>query len=160
MFRSPPARSAVCYSLATLGQNREKYEGKPVTVVGIVSDVRRRTSYLGSEYLTFRLTDSGYGEECYVLGPVGLANGDRVMVTGWYTFTHQIHVRPDGISNPDNHQSPKAGEARAVNSTAVRSLRRGRRRWVDPVELPVAGRDGGAEPKGLACGYGSPGVRQ
>ena len=103
-------------SVASLVENPGRYDGKVVTVSGVITAYRERVSRAGNPYTTFRLQEGGASVGVFAWGHRGLREGARVRVTGVFqrvrrvgrfTFYNEIEVRridildrktsPDGV---------------------------------------------------------------
>jgi DNA polymerase III alpha subunit len=101
------ARADPSLSVRSLIQDPEQFDGKIVTVAGIVNDYQERMSKAGNPYTTFRLSDGAATVAVFAWNHQGLTNGDKVQVTGTfekvkrvagYTFGNEIEAnRIEGL---------------------------------------------------------------
>lgn len=93
---------AQAVSVAALVGDPDRYDGRVVTVAGVVSGYRERVSRAGNPYTTFRLEEGGGSVAVFAWGHRGLRDGLRVRVTGVfqkvrrvgrYTFYNEIEAR-------------------------------------------------------------------
>lgn len=89
----------------------KKFDGKPVTVSGLVDKFKQKTSKKGNDYFTFKLVDKGDKKKIVNLYGQGkpkieVKDGQLLSVTGTYrvektvgnsTFKNEIQVKPDTV---------------------------------------------------------------
>lgn len=89
----------------------KKFDGKPVTVSGLVDEFKQKTSKKGNDYFTFKLIDKGDKKKIVNLYGQGkpkveVKDGQLLSVTGDYrlekkvgtlTFKNEIQVKPDTV---------------------------------------------------------------
>lgn len=89
-------------SVASLLENPGRYDGKVVTVSGVITAYRERVSRAGNPYTTFRLQEGGASVGVFAWGHRGLREGARVRVTGVFqrvrrvgrfTFYNEIEIQ-------------------------------------------------------------------
>lgn len=96
-----PALAQHGVTVPSLIQDPDRYDGKVVTVVGTITAYRERVSDAGNPYTTFRLTNGGASVAVFIWNKHGLANGQKVRVTGafsrvgqagTFTYDHEIQA--------------------------------------------------------------------
>ena len=96
-----PALAQHGVTVRGLTQDPDRYDGKVVVVVGKIANYRERLSDAGNPYATFRLTDGGASVAVFIWNKQGLADGQKVRVTGAFakvgqagamTFEHEIQA--------------------------------------------------------------------
>lgn len=85
----PPAYSQAV-SISALLESPERYDGKVVTVSGVIAVYRERVSRAGNAYTTFRLQEGGASVAVFVWGYRGLRDGVRVRVTGVFQRVRRV----------------------------------------------------------------------
>lgn len=85
----PPAYSQAV-SIGALLESPERYDGRVVTVSGVIAVYRERASRAGNAYTTFRLQEGGASVAVFVWGHRGLRDGVRVRVTGVFQRVRRV----------------------------------------------------------------------
>ncbi|HEV2283794.1 MAG TPA: DUF3761 domain-containing protein [bacterium] len=97
-----PALAQQAISVSSLIQHATQYDGKVVTVTGVVVAYRERVSGNGNAYTTFRVEENGSSVSVFAWKYQGLHEGERVRVigafkkvshVGAYTFYDEIQAQ-------------------------------------------------------------------
>ena len=91
---APAAPAERGISVHALMQDPAPYDGKIVTVVGMITGYRERTSNAGTPYTVFRLADGDASVVVFSWNRQGLADGQRVRVTGTFSRIKQAGTSP------------------------------------------------------------------
>lgn len=86
------AYPAIEITIGDILQNKDRYDGKEVSVSGTISKLKFKTSKAGSEYTTFSLIgDSGGSINVFIWGQSKLKAGQKVKVTGTYRKVKKVY---------------------------------------------------------------------
>ncbi len=97
-----PAIAQQMVGVSVLLQNPDRYDGRVVTVAGVIVGYRERVSSRGNPYTTFQLAEGGASVSIFAWKHQGLHNGLRAQVTGrfdkvkrvgQYTFRNEIEAQ-------------------------------------------------------------------
>lgn len=88
-FPTPAAAAWVC----EITQNPDKFDMKPVTLTGDVSNLRPRVSRRGNPYYTFDLSAEGCKVHVFCWGHPEVRTGDPVEVQGTFAKVKRVPPR-------------------------------------------------------------------
>src|SRR5437870_2623384 len=71
-------------------ENPDRFDGRPVTVSGMILNLRETISQKGNPYYTFNLSDNGSAVRVFSFGSSPCRDGSRVTVAG--VFRREKHV--------------------------------------------------------------------
>jgi hypothetical protein len=91
VFSISPAEETAPEKIIT---SRDSYDGKEVSVKGIVSNIKIKTSTSGKDFTTFKLVgESGVRVNVFIWGRLKLQIGQKVEVTGIYRKIMRVDQR-------------------------------------------------------------------